>query len=46
MQGIIAGIGTLLAMGAFIATVLWAYSRRRQAEFEALARLPLEEDAQ
>jgi cytochrome c oxidase cbb3-type subunit 4 len=38
------GLGTIVAMLAFIAIVAWAYSRRRQADFEDAARLPLEED--
>ncbi len=45
MNGIFSGISTALAMLAFVGTVVWAYSRRRDREFEALSRLPLEEDA-
>jgi cytochrome c oxidase cbb3-type subunit 4 len=41
----IAGIVTAILLASFIAGCLWAYSGRRQAEFEAAARLPLEEDA-
>lgn len=44
-QGIAAGIGTLLAMLAFVAVVAWAFSRRRQTDFDAAARLPLEDDS-
>ena len=44
MNGLLSGISTLLAMLAFIGTVVWAYSRPRDSEFEALSRLPLEED--
>ncbi len=46
MSGLLSGISTLLAMLAFIGTVIWAYSHRRNIEFEALSRLPLEEDVQ
>jgi cbb3-type cytochrome oxidase subunit 3 len=44
MNGLLSGISTLLAMLAFIGTIIWAYSQRRDREFEALSRLPLEED--
>lgn len=43
-QGIAGGIGTLLAMVAFLAVVAWAYGRRRGTDFEAASRLPLEDD--
>lgn len=43
--GIAGAIGTILAMAAFLAVVAWAYSRRRKADFDAAARLPLEDDA-
>ena len=39
------GITTILAMSAFVAVFLWAWSRRRRDSFEAAAQLPLEEDA-
>ncbi|MEY4377992.1 MAG: Cbb3-type cytochrome oxidase component FixQ [Pseudomonadota bacterium] len=45
MTGLFSGISTALAMLAFVGTVVWAYSRRRERDFEALSRLPLEEDA-
>ena len=41
---ILRGIATLLAMSAFVAVVLWSWSRRRREEFDAAAHLPLEED--
>lgn len=44
MRGLFSGISTALAMLAFVATVFWAWSRRRQADFDRMARLPLEED--
>lgn len=45
MAGLFSGLSTALAMLAFVGTVVWAYSRRRDRDFEALSRLPLEEDA-
>ena len=45
MHGLFSGISTALAMLAFVATVFWAWSRRRQDDFDRLSRLPLEEDA-
>jgi cytochrome c oxidase cbb3-type subunit 4 len=44
-QGFAGALGTILAMSAFIAVVAWAYSKRRKADFDAAARLPLEDDA-
>jgi cytochrome c oxidase cbb3-type subunit 4 len=35
---------TVLAMVAFLAIVAWAWSSRRRSDFDAAARLPLEED--
>ena len=29
---------------AFLALVFWAYSKRRKADFDVLARMPLEDD--
>ncbi len=40
------GVGTALAMLAFVSVAIWAWSRRRRAAFDAAARLPLEEDAE
>jgi cytochrome c oxidase cbb3-type subunit IV len=37
---------TVLAMISFLAIVAWAWSSRRTADFDAAARLPLEEDAE
>ena len=42
--GTLRGITTLLAMLAFIAVCVWAYSRRRKPKFDEAAKLPLEED--
>lgn len=44
--GIFRGIVTAVLMVLFIALVVWAYSRRRHDEFEAAARLPLDDDGQ
>jgi cytochrome c oxidase cbb3-type subunit 4 len=38
-----AGI-TIAAMFTFLGIVAWAWSSRRHADFEAAARLPLDED--
>ena len=35
---------TAVLMLAFVGIVLWAWSGRRRAAYEAAARLPLEED--
>lgn len=37
---------TVAALVTFLAIVAWAYSSRRRADFEAAARLPLEEDGE
>lgn len=42
--GIVRGLSTVMAMLAFIAVCVWAYSRRRRDKFEEAAKLPLEED--
>jgi cytochrome c oxidase cbb3-type subunit IV len=38
------GLGTALAMLAFMGVAAWAWSRQRRDAFDAAARLPLEED--
>ena len=43
-MGTFRGIITAVLMILFIAVVLWAYSRHRHADFEAAARLPLDDD--
>ncbi len=43
-MGTFRGLITAVLMILFVGLVIWAYSRRRHAEFEAAARLPLEED--
>jgi cytochrome c oxidase cbb3-type subunit 4 len=37
------GVMTGILMVLFIALVFWAYSRRRHADFDAAAQLPLDE---
>ena len=41
----IAGIVTAILLASFLGGCAYVYSGRRRAEFEAAARLPLEEDA-
>ena len=41
----IAGIVTAILLATFLGGSAWVYSGRRNAEFEAAARLPLEEEA-
>ena len=38
------GIFTAVMLLLFVGIALWAYSRRRRADFEEAARLPLEDD--
>lgn len=42
--GTFRGVLTVVLMVLFIALVFWAYSRRRNADFEAAAQLPLDDD--
>ena len=42
--GTFRGLMTALLMLAFIGLVIWAYSARRAADFDAAAALPLEDD--
>ena len=41
----IAGITTAILLACFLAGTAMAFSTARRAEFDAAARLPLEEDA-
>jgi cytochrome c oxidase cbb3-type subunit 4 len=43
-MGLVRGLATVFALLAFLAVVLWAWSRGRKADFDAAARLPLLED--
>lgn len=45
MIGVVRGLLTLALMVLFIAYAIWAYSKRRKSTFDAMARLPLEEDS-
>jgi cytochrome c oxidase cbb3-type subunit 4 len=38
------GLITLALMLAFLGLVIWAYSKRRKADFDEMAQLPLEDD--
>lgn len=42
-QGTFSGLLTVFLFAAFIVGVLWAYSGKRKAEFDAAAQLPLED---
>jgi cytochrome c oxidase cbb3-type subunit 4 len=42
--GTFRGLVTAVLMALFVALVIWAYSRGRQAEFSRAAALPLEDD--
>jgi cytochrome c oxidase cbb3-type subunit IV len=42
--GTFRGVLTAILMLLFIGLVFWAYSRRRNEDFDAAARLPLDDD--
>ena len=42
--GTVRGLITLAMLIAFAAVVIWAWSKRRKADFDKLARMPLEDD--
>lgn len=44
-MGIIRGIITLLVLLLFLGIWAWSFSRKRQPEFDAAARLPLDNDS-
>jgi cytochrome c oxidase cbb3-type subunit 4 len=44
-MGTFRGVMTAILMIAFIGLVIWAFSRRRNADFEAAAALPLNEES-
>jgi cytochrome c oxidase cbb3-type subunit 4 len=46
MMGILRGVVTLALLSLFIMLALWAWSGRRKELFDAMARMPLEEDAE
>ncbi|MBL8298521.1 MAG: cbb3-type cytochrome c oxidase subunit 3 [Rhodanobacteraceae bacterium] len=41
----LSGAATAVLLVIFVAGWIWAWSSRRQQDFEAAARLPLEDDA-
>lgn len=43
--GVWSGLITAVLIVVFLAAVAWAWSGRRQPDFERAARLPLEDDA-
>jgi cytochrome c oxidase cbb3-type subunit IV len=44
MSPTLSGVLTVLALLAFLSVTFWAYSSKRKADFDAAARLPLEDD--
>ncbi|MDY6941678.1 MAG: cbb3-type cytochrome c oxidase subunit 3 [Pseudomonadota bacterium] len=44
--GNLIGLVTLVLMVLFIGIVVWAYSKRRREDFDAAARLPLDDDTE
>lgn len=42
--GTVRGLVTLALLVAFVALVFFAWSKRRKAEYDELARMPLEDD--
>lgn len=44
--GTLQGIGTILAMAAFIGICVWAWSSKNKADFDKAAQLPFAEDSQ
>ena len=42
----IAGITTAILLAAFLGGAAWAFSRKRTAEFDAAARIPLEDQSE
>ncbi|KHD06826.1 Cbb3-type cytochrome oxidase component [Candidatus Thiomargarita nelsonii] len=41
---ILQSVWTIVVMVIFLSVVVWAYSRKRKAEFDEAARLPLDDD--
>ena len=42
-QGTMQGIGTILAMVAFLAVCWWAFSKHKKKDFDEASRLPFDE---
>ncbi|MEJ1961658.1 MAG: cbb3-type cytochrome c oxidase subunit 3 [Gammaproteobacteria bacterium] len=45
-SGTLSGIVTAILIVLFVGMWVWAFSARRRAQFDAAARLPLEEDGE
>lgn len=45
MLGMVRGILTAVLFAAFLALWFWTWSAKRRADFDAMAALPLEDDA-
>lgn len=43
-MGVVRGLLTLVMIIAFAGVVFWAWSSRRRKDFEAAARMPLEDE--
>jgi len=43
-QGTMQGIGTILAMAAFLSVCWWAFSKHKKKDFEEASRLPFDDD--
>ena len=43
-QGTLQGIGTVLAMIAFLSVCWWAFSKHKKKDFEEAAQLPFDDD--
>jgi len=43
-QGTMQGIGTILAMIAFLGVCWWAFSKHKKKDFEEASRLPFDDD--
>lgn len=43
-QGTLQGIGTILAMIAFIGVCWWAFSKRKKKDFDEASKLPFDRD--
>lgn len=46
LYGTLSGVLTAVLILLFVGLVVWAWSGKRRASFDATARLPLEEDAE
>ena len=42
--GTLSGIATVVMLAAFLSVCAWAWSGKRREDFEAAARLPLDEE--